>query len=107
MNFTVPGKRTHNVIKPNAQVMYAYPAPQKVKWSPDDPRLPNNLAEEYVRQKTLEERRNIARDQEKEKKLRALEASMQQTYRSLETEAVTNDQTVSSAQLTVAQSAAN
>jgi len=110
MNFTVPGKRTHNVIKPNAQVMYAYPAPQKVKWSQDDPRLPNNLAQEYVRQKTLEERRNIARDQEKETKLRAFEALMQQTYRSLETEAVTNDQTVATLQQSassVAQSAAN
>jgi len=93
MTFTVPGKRTYNVVKPNAQVMYAYPPPQKVKWAPDDPRLPQNLAAEYVREKTIQERKNILKEKEREKQLRALQ-NMEETQRSLQTESTLNQHTV-------------
>merc|ERR1719331_2764221 len=105
MIFTVPGKRTHNVIKPNAQVMYAYPPPQKVKWAPDDPRLPQNLAAEYVREKTLAERKSKLKEQEKQRQLRALEA-MQNTQRSLETGSTINQQAVATLSQSASQSLA-
>jgi len=79
MTFTVPGKRTYNVVKPNAQVMYAYPPPQKVKWAPDDPRLPDNLAQEYVKEKAMAQKKKAQREQQ------LLELEMRDTRGTFET----------------------
>ena len=44
--------------------MYAYPPPQKVKWAADDPRLPQNLAAEYIKDKAIAERKAILKEQQ-------------------------------------------
>ena len=44
--------------------MYAYPPPQKVKWAKDDPRLPDNLAQEYVKEKAMAQKKKAQREQQ-------------------------------------------
>jgi hypothetical protein len=56
----IPGKKSYNHFVPTSKLMYSYPAP-KVNWAPDDPRLPVNLAQDYVDGRTFEDRREHVR----------------------------------------------